>query len=328
MQTRTLLLASLVSAATLGVVADASAQAYPSRTVTMVVPFAAGGPGDALARVLTERMKVSLGQTIIVENVTGAAGAIGAGRVARAEPDGYTIGLGFLGTHVLNGAVYKLQYDLLKDFEPIALLANNPHLIVVKNALPANNLKELIAWLKTNPDKASQGTGGLGTPSHVGGAFFQSITGTRFQFVHYRGGAGPAMQDLVGGHIDLMVDQALNSLPHLRDGKIKVYAVMDKARLASAPDIPTVDEAGLPGLYISSWYGLWAPKGASNEILAKLNAAVVDALGDPIVRKRLANLGLEIPPHGEQTPEALGAFQKAEIERWWPIIKAAGIKAE
>ena len=328
MQTRRLLLVSLVSAATLGIVADASAQAYPSRTVTMVVPFAAGGPGDTLARVLAERMKVSLGQTIIVENVTGAAGAIGVGRVARAEPDGYTIGLGFLGTHVLNGAVYKLQYDLLKDFEPIALLANNPHLIVAKNALPANNLKELIAWLKTNPDKASQGTGGLGTPSHVGGAFFQSITGTRFQFVHYRGGAGPAMQDLMGEHIDLMVDQALNSLPHLRDGNIKVYAVMDKARLASAPDIPTVDEAGLPGLYVSSWYGLWAPNGAPKEVLAKLNAAVVDALGDPTVRKRLANLGLETPPHGQQTPEALGAFQKAEIERWWPIIKAAGIKAE
>jgi tripartite-type tricarboxylate transporter receptor subunit TctC len=292
------------------------------------VPFAAGGPGDTLARSLTERMRESLGQTVIIENVTGAAGAIGTGRVARAEADGYTIGLGFLGTHVLNGTVQKLHYDILKDFEPIALLANNPHLIVAKNAMPANDLKGLVAWLQSNPGKASQGTGGMGTPSHVGGAFFQNVTGTRFQFVHYRGGAGPAMQDLVGGHIDLMFDQALNSLPHLRDGKIKVYAVADKARLPSAPDIPTVDEAGLPGLYISSWYGLWAPKGTPKEIIAKLNTAVVAALGDPTVRQRLAGLGLEIPRYEEQTPEALGAFQKAEIDRWWPIIKAASIKGE
>ena len=327
MPTRRLFLASLVSTA-LGIVADASAQAYPSRTVTIVVPFAAGGPGDTLARILTERMRTSLGQAIIVENVTGAAGAIGVGRVARAEPDGYTIGLGFLGTHVLNGAVHKLQYDLMKDFEPIALLANNPHLIVAKHAMPANDLKELVTWLKDNPGKASQGTGGMGTPSHVGGAFFQNVTGARFQFVHYRGGAGPAMQDLVGGHIDLMFDQALNSLPQLRDGKIKAYAVADKARLASAPTIPTVDEAGLPGLYVSSWYGLWAPKGTPKHILAKLNAATCDALTDETVRRRLADLGLEIPPQEQLTPEALGAFQKAEIERWWPIIRAAGIKAE
>jgi tripartite-type tricarboxylate transporter receptor subunit TctC len=215
---------------------------------------------------------------------------------------------------------------VLKDFEPIALLASNPQLIVAKNAVPANNLNDLIAWLKANPDKASQGTGGV--PSHVGGALFQTMTGTRFQFVPYRGGAGPAMQDLVAGQIDLMFDQALNSLPHVRGGRIKVYAVTDRTRLSSAPDIPTVDEAGLPGFHMSLWYGFWAPKGTPKDIIDKLNAAVMDALGNPTVRSRLADLGLEIPSREEQTPGALGAYQKSEIEKWWPIIRGAGIKAE
>jgi len=272
-------------------------------------------------------MRVLLGQAIVIENVTGAAGAIGVGRVARAAPDGHTITFGFLGTHVLNGAIYALQYDVLTDFEPIALLASNPQLIVAKKAVPANNLKELIAWLKINPNKASQGTGGVGSPAHVGGALFQSITGTSFQFVPYRG-AGPAMQDLVVGQIDLMFDQALNSLPHVRSGRIKAFAVTDKVRLASAPDIPTVDEAGAPGFYMSLWYGFWAPRNTPKHAVAKLNAAVVDALGNPTVRQRLAELGLEIPPRNDQTPETLGAFQKAEIDRWWPIIRAAGIKAD
>jgi len=321
-----LLPAALVSAA-LAPITDAAAQGYPSRPITMVVPFAAGGPGDTLARSLAERMRSSLG-TIIIENVTGAGGSIGVGRVARAEPDGYTLGLGFLGTHVLNGAVYTLNYDVVKDFEPIALIASNPQLIVAKSAVPANNLKELIAWLASNPSKASQGTAGVGSPSHISGLFFQTVTGTSFQFVPYRGGAGPAMQDLVGGHIDLMFDMALNSLPHIRDGRIKVYAVADKARLPSAPDIPTVDEAGLPGFYMSLWFGFWVPRGTTKEVVAKLNTAAVDALGDPMVRERLAHLGMEIPPREQQTPEALRAFQKAEIEKWWPIIKAAGIKAQ
>ena len=328
MQTRRLFLVSLACAGMFGIAAEVAAQPYPSRPLTMVVPFAAGGPGDTLARSLTEPMRASLGQPIVVENVTGAGGAIGVGRVARAVPDGYTLSLGFFGTHVLNGAVYNLQYDVLNDFAPIALLAHNPQLIVARATLPAGNLKELVAWLKANASKASQGTAGVGSPSHVSGLMFQSITGARFQFVPYRGGAGPAMQDLVAGHVDLMFDMALNSLPHMRSGRIKAYAVADKARLSSAPDIPTVDEAGLPGFYMSLWFGLWAPKDTPKQIVTKLNAAVMDALADPAVRQRLGSLGMEIPAREQQAPEALGAFQKAEIDRWWPIIKAANIKAE
>jgi tripartite-type tricarboxylate transporter receptor subunit TctC len=303
------------------------AQNYPARPITMIVPFPAGGPTDTIARIVAEGMRVSLRQPIIIENVTGAGGTIGVGRVARAVPDGYTLSVGFLGTHVLNGAIYRLQYDVLKDFEPVALLASNPQLIVAKNALPAKSLNELIAWLQANPGKASQGTAGVGSPAHVSGAYFQKETGTRFQFIPYRG-AAPAMQDLVAGQIDLMFDQAVNSLPHVRGGKIKAYAVTAKTRLVSAPEIPTVDEAGLRGFYISIWSGMWAPKGTPKDVVAKLNAAVVDALAHPTVRRQLADLGQEVPPRGQQTPEALGTFQRAEMEKWWPIIKTAGIKAE
>jgi tripartite-type tricarboxylate transporter receptor subunit TctC len=303
------------------------AQNYPARPITMIVPFPAGGPTDTIARVVAEGMRVSLRQPIIIENVTGAGGTIGVGRVARAVPDGYTLSVGFLGTHVLNGAIYRLQYDVLKDFEPVALLASNPQLIVAKNALPAKSLNELIVWLQANPGKASQGTAGVGSPAHVSGAYFQKETGTRFQFIPYRG-AAPAMQDLVAGQIDLMFDQAVNSLPHVRGGKIKAYAVTAKTRLVSAPEIPTVDEAGLRGFYISIWSGMWAPKGTPKDVVAKLNAAVVDALAHPTVRRQLADLGQEVPPRGQQTPEALGTFQRAEMEKWWPIIKTAGIKAE
>ena len=307
--------------------AVASAQVYPSRPITMVVPFAAGGPVDTVARILSEPMRASLGQSIIVENVTGAAGSIGVGRVARAAPDGYTLSIGHWSTHVVNGAIYPLPYDLLRDLEPIVLLPSNPMIVVSKNGVPAKDLNEFVGWIKANEGKVSAGTAGAGSATHVAGVYFQNVTGTRFQFVPYRG-TGPALQDLVAGQIDFIVDQASNSLQHVRDGKIRAYAVTASARLPSAPEIPTVAEAGLPSLDISVWYGLWAPRGTPKEIIAKLNAAAVQALGDPIVRQRFGELGLDIPPRDQLTPEALAAYQKAEIEKWWPVIKGANIKTE
>jgi tripartite-type tricarboxylate transporter receptor subunit TctC len=305
----------------------ASAQVYPSRPITMVVPFAAGGPVDTVARILSEPMRVSLGQSIIVENVTGAAGSIGVGRVARAAPDGYTLSIGHWSTHVVNGAIYPLPYDLLRDLEPIVLLPSNPMIVVSKNGVLAKDLKEFVGWIKANEGKVSAGTAGAGSATHVAGVYFQNVTGTRFQFVPYRG-TGPALQDLVAGQIDFIVDQASNSLQHVRDGKIRAYAVTAQARLPSAPEIPTVAEAGLPSLDISVWYGLWAPRGTPKEIIAKLNVAAVQALGDPMVRQRFGELGLDMPSRDQLTPEALAAYQKAEIEKWWPVIKGANIKTE
>jgi tripartite-type tricarboxylate transporter receptor subunit TctC len=305
----------------------ATAQSYPSRPITMVVPLAAGGPLDTIARILAEPMRLSLGQPVIVENVTGAAGSIGTGRVARAVPDGYTFGMGFLGTLVLNGAVYSLPYDVVKDIDPIALLSSNPHVIVANAALPATNLRELIAWLKLNADKASAGTAGAGTTTHLGGLLFQQFAGVRFQLVPYRG-AAPALQDVMAGQINLMIDVVSDSLPFLQSGKIKAFAVTASTRLASAPKIPTVDEAGLPGFYMSTWYGFFGPKGLPGDVLAKLNAATVGALADGAVRRRLADLGLDIAPRDQQTPQALATLQHAEVEKWWPIIKAANIKPE
>jgi len=310
-----------------GGIAAASAQVYPSRPITMVVPFAAGGPVDTVARILSEPMRATLGQSIIVENVTGAAGSIGVGRVARAAPDGYTLSIGHWSTHVVNGAIYPLPYDLLRDLEPIVLLPSNPMIVVSKVAVPAKNLDEFVGWIKANEGKVSAGTAGAGSATHVAGVYFQNVTGTRFQFVPYRG-TGPALQDLVAGQIDFIVDQASNSLQHVRDGKIRAYAVTASARLPSAPDIPPVAEAGLPSLDISVWYGLWAPKGTPKEIIAKLNAAAVQALSEPAVRQRFAELGLDMPPRDRLTPEALAAYQKAEIEKWWPVIKDANIKTE
>jgi tripartite-type tricarboxylate transporter receptor subunit TctC len=313
--------------AALGGAAAADAQTYPSRPITMVVPYSAGGPTDTIARIMAERMRGPLGQIIVVENVTGAAGTIGVGKVARAAADGYSISIGHWGTHVVNPAIYALQYDALKDFEPVAMIATNPQLIVAKKAIPAQDLQGLVAWLKANAATATQGTAGHGSASHISGVYFQNITGARFQFVPYRG-AAPAMQDLVAGQVDLMIDQAANSLPQVRAGTIRAYAVTDKVRLAAAPDIPTVDEAGVSGLHIAIWHALWMPKGTPKDVIAKLNAAVVETLADAGVRQRLAQLGQEIPPREQQTPQALFAYHQAEIEKWWPIIKAANIKGE
>jgi tripartite-type tricarboxylate transporter receptor subunit TctC len=308
-------------------VGAALAQPYPNKPITLVVPFAAGGPTDTLARILGERLRQSLGQTVVIENTTGAAGSIGVGRVVRSAPDGYTVGIGHWSTHVVNGAIYPLNYDLVKDLDPVTMLPANPQLIVTKNAVPAKDLKELIAWVKENQAKISAGTAGAGSASHVSGAYFQNTTGTKFPFIPYRG-TGPAIQDLVSGQLDIMFDQSSNSLPHVQNGKIKAYAVTAAKRLPSAPDIPSVDEAGLPGFYISVWHGFWVPKGTPKEAIDKLAAATQEALADPAVQKRLAELGQDIPTKEQQTPEGLAKHHKAEIDKWWPIIKAANIKVE
>jgi len=313
--------------AVLGCAHTAAAQSYPTRSMSIVVAFSAGGPTDTIARIMAERMTRALVQTMVVDNVTGAGGSIGVGRVVRAAPDGYTLGIGHIGTHVINGAIYQLPYDLLKDLEPVALIATNPQIIVSKLAIPAKDLKELVAWAKANQGKASIGTGGAGTPGHVSSVYFQNLTGTKLEIVHYRG-AAPAMLDLIGGHMDIEFDQAASALPYVRSGKVRPYAVTSKMRLPAAPEIPSVDEAGLPGFYMAVWHGIWVPKNTPKAIVARLNAAIVEALADPVVRQRLAELGQEIPPREQQTPEALGAHHKAEIDKWWPVIKAAGIKAE
>src|SRR6266849_6368651 len=301
------LLVGLVLAILSGIVA-VQAQTYPSRSITLVVPFPPGGSTDTAARIMAERMRASLGQPIVVENVGGAGGSIGVGRVARSAPDGYT-----------------LDYDLEKDFEPIGLISNNPQLMVAKNDLPANNLAELVTWMKANPGKINFVN--QNAAANVTGVLFENLTGQKVQFIPYRG-AGPAMTDLISGTVDLLVVQGAVALPQIRGGKIKALANLSAQRSASMPDIPTADETGVPGLYMSGWFGFWAPKGTPKDVIAKLNGAMMQVLADPTTKAKFAELGLDVASKEQQTPEGLAAFQKAEIEKWWPIIKAANIKGE
>jgi tripartite-type tricarboxylate transporter receptor subunit TctC len=318
---------SVAVVAMLAGIVSATAQTYPNKPVTIIVPFAAGGPSDAMSRIMGERMKTSLGQPFLIENVTGAAGSIGVGRSVRAAPDGYTMSFGHLGTHVANAAIYPLSYDMLTDLEPVVMLPSNPMVVVSRNSLPAATLQELIAWLKANQDKATAGTAGAGSGSHIAGVYMQTLTGLRFQYVPYRGTA-PALTGLVSGQIDIIVDQASNSMQQIRGGNIRAYAITDRKRLAAAPDIPTTDEMGLPGFHMTLWSGFWVPKGTPKDIVDRLNAAAVEALADPAVRSRLNDLGLEIPTPDQLTPEALGKWHRAETAKWIPIIKAANIRPE
>jgi tripartite-type tricarboxylate transporter receptor subunit TctC len=292
-----------------------------------VVPFSAGGPTDTLARIMGERMRKTLGQAILVDNTTGAGGTVGTAKVVRSPPDGYMVSIGHWGTHVVNGVYYSLPYNLLTDFEPVAMIATNPQVIISKNAVPATNLKELVAWISANQGKALMGTGGIGGASHMAAIYFGNRIGVKFHYVPYRGGA-PALQALLGGEIDLYVTQVSNIAGHIKAGKLRAYAVTANTRQAAAPEVPTVDEAGLPGLHTAIWHGIWLPKGTPRDVVMKLNGAIVETLADPTVRQRFAELGQEIPARDQQTPEVLFAHHKAEIDKWFPIIKAAGLKAE
>jgi tripartite-type tricarboxylate transporter receptor subunit TctC len=324
---RKLMVAVAAFATLLDAAGSAGAQSYPVRPVMMIVPLATGGSTDTIARIVAEGMRATLGQPVVVENVTGAGGSIGVGRVARSAPDGYTIGIGQWGTNMANGAIYPLQYDLIQDFEPVALIATQPFMIVARKTMPANNLLELIAWLKANAGKASEGNSGVGSPSHVAGILFQNTIGAKWTMVPYRS-AGLSIQDLVAGQIDVMLDTPAVSGSLVNAGSIKGYAVTAKNRVAAVPNLPTTDEAGLPGFYFSFWHAVWAPRGTPKAVVARLNEAVVAALADPAVRKRLSDLSQDIFPPDQLTPEALLAYHKAEIDKWWPVIKAAGIRAE
>jgi tripartite-type tricarboxylate transporter receptor subunit TctC len=324
---RSAIMATCATCAILSAIDSAHAQSYPSRAITLVVPFPAGGPTDTIGRIMAEGLHASLGQTVIVENLPGATGSLGVGRVARAEPDGYTLILGTVATHVFNGAAYDLKYDLVKDFEPISLVAFDPQVIDVRKDLPVTDLRQLISWLKSNPNKATAGTAGVGSTSHVSSIKFQGLTDTQFGFIPYRG-LGPAMQDMVAGHIDMLFDLAANSVPQIHMRNLKALAVTAKNRLPSAPDIPTVDEAGLPGFYFLNWHAIWVPRGTPKDVIATLNAATRRALASESTLKRLFDIGQQLPPLEQQTPKALATYQKDEIAKWWPVIKDANIKGE
>jgi tripartite-type tricarboxylate transporter receptor subunit TctC len=320
-------LATLAAGVATAAARSTRAEAYPNRPINLIVPFAAGGPTDLIARVFGEHMGKELGQQFIIDNVTGAAGSIAVGKAARSTPDGYTIQIGHVGTNVANGIIYKnLTYDVLTDLVPIARLPQNPLLVVTSTQVEAKTLKELVAWLKANPDKIAGGTAGIGSGSHLGALAFFAATGAGFRLIPYRG-TGPAMQDLVANQIQIMVDQSANSLPQVRAGKIKAYAVTAKARSAAAPEIPTAAEAGYP-MDVSIWNGLWAPKGTPTEAIAKLNAAAVATMQDPGIAKRLEDLALDIPTVPETAPAAFAEFQKAEYARWKTILQAANVKIE
>jgi tripartite-type tricarboxylate transporter receptor subunit TctC len=320
------LLGAILLAAMAGI-SGAAAQSYPSRPVTLIVPFPAGGATDVLARFLADRMRLSLGQPIVIENVTGAAGTIGVTRAVRSPADGYTMQIGTSTTNVMTGALYSLQFDLVTDLDPIIQIGSEPMMIVGKKGFPANNLKELIAWLKENPGKASVGIPGVGGTGHLTGLAFQKETGTTFQFVPYRGN-GPALQDLIAGQIDLQMEPASNFYAQVKAGTIKPFAMTSKKRIGAASDIPTAEEAGLPGFVASLWYGVWVPRGTPKEIATRLNTVMMETLSDPTVTRRFQELGLEKPAREQQSPDALRAFQKAEIDKWWPVIKAANIRGQ
>ncbi len=311
----------------LGSASNSLGQAWPTRPITVVVPFSAGGPTDTLARIMSEPMRKALGQTIIVDTVTGAGGSIGVARVVRAAPDGYTLSIGHWGTHVVNGAYYNLNYDLLTDLEPVAMIATNPQMLISKMAVPAKNLNEVVAWIKANSQKMQFGTGGIGGSSHMAGVYFLNRIGVKTDFIPYRGGA-PAIQALLSGEIDLYMTQIAGAITQVRAGKLRAYMVTAKTRQSAAPELPTVDEAGMPGLYTAVWHGIWAPKGTPRDVITKLNAAIVDTLADATVRTRFNDLGQDIPPREEQTVQALAAFHKQEIDKWFPLIRDAGIRAE
>jgi len=305
-------------------IAAAQAQNFPTRPITLIVPFPPGGSTDTAARILGERMRQPLGQTVVIENAGGAGGSIALGRVARAAPDGYTIDIGQWDTHVGN-IIYPLNYGLQKDFEPIGLISINPQLMIARKDFPAGDLKGLVAWMKANPGKATlvEQT----AAAKLSGIQMQQATGTTVLFIPFRG-AGPAMQAMLGGQVDLMVLQAAAALPQARAGAVKIIANLSPKRSAAIPDVPTSDESGIPGLYAAGWFGLFGPKGMPKQVVARINAAMVEALADPALKARFSDLGLDVASRELQAPEGLAAFHKAEIDKWWPIIKAAGIKVE